>query len=98
MGRKVPGKIEARYNTAPNSKTRVFHVDRKWDVYSRLVIPAGTWQAWASSVEDTVEASSGTILAGLGDVVSRGLRSSPIRVPEPSSGGIFDVLDVCIGM
>ena len=97
MGSRVPGKIEARYNTAPNSKTRVFHVDRKW-VYSRLVILAGTWQARPSSVEDTVEASSGMTIAGLGDVVSRGLRSSPIGVSEPSSGAIFDVLDVCVRM
>ena len=89
MGSRVPGKIEARYNTAPNSKTRVFHVDRKWDVYSRLVILAGIWQA---------RPSSGTTVAGLEDGGSRGLRSSPIGVSESSSGAMFDVLEACVRM
>ena len=98
MGSRVPGKIEARYNTAPNSKTRVFHVDRKWDVYSRLVILAGIWQTRPSSVEDTAETSSGTTVAGLEDGGSRGLRSSPIGVSESSSGAMFDLLEVCVRM
>jgi hypothetical protein len=31
IGRSVPGKIEARKRTAPNSKARAFHVERKWE-------------------------------------------------------------------
>jgi len=29
MGSKVPGKITAKYSTAPNSKILEFHVERK---------------------------------------------------------------------
>jgi hypothetical protein len=38
MGKRVLGKIDARNRTAPNSKTREFHVKRKWEMKSRLLI------------------------------------------------------------
>ena len=41
MGNNVPGNIDARYRTAPNSKTREFHVERKWEMYRRRVIDGG---------------------------------------------------------
>jgi len=42
MGRRVFGKTSARYNTAPNSKIREFHVERKWETYSRCLMAEDT--------------------------------------------------------
>lgn len=41
MGSNVPGNMDAKYRTAPNSKTREFHVDRKCEIYRRWVIDGG---------------------------------------------------------
>ena len=38
MGTNVPGKIVARYKTAPNSNTREFHVDQKCKTYNFWVM------------------------------------------------------------
>ena len=32
IGSRVPGKMLAKYMTAPNSKTRAFHVERKCEI------------------------------------------------------------------
>ncbi|OAF62539.1 hypothetical protein VC83_01048 [Pseudogymnoascus destructans] len=80
MGSRVPGKIEARYSAAPNSKTREFHVDRKWDMYSRLVTLAGTWLSLLSSPV----VPSGTTLSAWAVVPNRGLRSSSIGKQDPA--------------
>ena len=40
-GKRVPGNIDAMNRTAPNSKTREFQVDRKWEIYSRVLMLAG---------------------------------------------------------
>lgn len=57
IGWRVLGNIEARNSTAPNSKRREFHVERKCEVYKREASFLGTAgvgdtgsDAWLSSV------------------------------------------------